>query len=632
MISVARPVWLGAALSILCSAGLVAQAQVPPFELQPVTVTASGTLRTLGSEIAATSVLTRGDIERSGARDAVEVLNMLGTALVEQQGGAGTLASVRMRGADSRDTLVLVDGVPLTDVTSGQALIQQIPADMIERVEVVRGNLSALYGANATGGVIQVFTRRAAAGGFRASGEAGVGSRATRSLNASIAGGSDALRARLALGTERTDGFSAATAATANPDADGNKRWHAALAVDSQLAAGHRIGVDLRRVDGTVQYDSPASFSAPTDTHSQRLVQTGAAVRGHHRVLADWTLSWRLGQSDEKRSDSGTSSFGPFEFGNEIHNRVVAAALDGEVSARWKAQLGIERTKQSTDIATYTRQSRETDVLRAGSTYDASWGSVQLNLRHDETTDFGSATTALAGVKVALSKGLSAIGNLSTSFTPPTLDFLFYDCSPFSVCSNPDLKPEQARNAEAGIQWQDTRTLARATVFRVNYRDKIANALRDPNDPSSDFIPQNISRAKNTGLEVSVRTTLNAWSFIGEATLQNPVNQDTGERLTRRTREQFAVRADYQESRWQAGAGVRYVGSRPDVDNSAFPARSVTLPSYTVVDASARYAITPDWSLQARLENVFDRRYQPTVNYNGRPRGLFVSASWAPKP
>src|SRR5207237_145707 len=147
-------------------------------------------------------------IERAGARDAVQVLNLLGTALVEQQGGPGTLASVRIRGADSRDTLVLIDGVPLTDLTSGQALIQQIPADMIERVEVVRGNLSALYGANATGGVIQIFTRRGTSG-LQPQVTAGLGSRGTRSLDASIAGGSDALRARLGLGSERTDGFSA---------------------------------------------------------------------------------------------------------------------------------------------------------------------------------------------------------------------------------------------------------------------------------------------------------------------------------------------------------------------------------------------------------------------------------------
>ncbi|HEX6707990.1 MAG TPA: TonB-dependent receptor [Albitalea sp.] len=624
----ARPVWLAAASSFLtiCTPAS-SHAQGAAFELDPVTVTGSGTPRSLGSEIAATSVLTRADIERSGARDAVSVLNLLGTAQVEQQGGPGTLASVRIRGADTRDTLVLVDGVPLTDVTSGQALIQQIPADIIERVEVVRGNLSALYGANATGGVIQIFTRRARAG-LSADATAGVGSRATRALSAGLGGGDERWSARLGVGVERTDGFSAAHAVTSNPDADGNRREHVVLAADAQPLDGHRFGLDLRHIDGRVAYDSAASFSAPTDTHQQHLVQTGAALRGRHALAPSWTVAWRWGQSNEKRTDSGTSAFGPFEFGNEIHNRTFAVDLNGELSAQWKLQAGVERLKQSTDIASYTRQSRDTDVLRVGSTYDADWGSLQANLRHDKTTDFGAATTGLLGGKLALSRGFSAIANLSTSFTPPTLDFLFFDCRPFSICSNPDLKPEKARNLEAGVQWQGAATLLRATAFAVRYRDKIANALRDPNDPASDFIPQNIGRAKNDGIEVSMRTTTGAWQLLAEATLQNPVNQDTGERLIRRARHQLALRADYQAAGWQAGFGLRHIGERADIDNSVFPSQAVTLPSATIVDASARWPLSSQWSVQASIENLFDRRYEPTANYSGRPRSLFVSASW----
>jgi len=623
-VSIARPVWLGAAVSVLASPALVAQAQVPPFELQPVVVTGTGSPRTLGSEIAATSVLTRGDIERAGARDAVQVLNLLGTALVEQQGGPGTLASVRIRGADSRDTLVLIDGVPLTDVTSGQALIQQIPADMIERVEVVRGNLSALYGANATGGVIQIFTRRGVSG-LQPLVTAGVGSRGTRSLDASIAGGSDTLRARLGLGSDRTDGFSAGNPQAnshVNPDADGNQRTHATLAVDADLGATHHLGLDLRRVDGTVQYDGTSSFSTPTDLHSQHLVQTGAAVHGRHELSPVWTLAWRWGESNEKRNDFGTSSFGDFAFGNSVHNRVTAVELAAAVSPAWRTQFGIERLSQSTDIASYTRRSRDTDVLRAGTTYDADWGSLQANVRHDKTSDFGSASTALLGGKFALSRELSATASVSNSFTPPTFDFLFFDCAPF-VCSNPDLRPEKASNVEAGLQWQDARNLLRATLFAVRYRDKIQN--------DENFVPQNIARAKNSGLELSARHAMGPWTLLGEASFQDPVDADTGARLQRRARQQAAVHADYQAARWHAGAGLRYVGNRPDVDNSSFPGQPLTLPSYTVVDASAHWSVTPEWTAAASIENLFDRHYAPTVGYNGGPRGLFVSLSWSPK-
>jgi vitamin B12 transporter len=618
-ILVAHPVWVAAAL--VCVSFRGAHAQSPSFELDPVTVTGSGTPRTLGSDIAATSVLTRGDIERAGARDAVQVLQLLGTVQVEQQGGPGTLAALRIRGADARDTLVLVDGVPLTDVTSGQALIEQIPADMIERVEVVRGNLSALYGANATGGVIQIFTRRGAAGVPRANVEAALGSRNTRALNAAIAGGSDALRARLGVGDERTDGFSAANPAIApqaNPDRDGNKRQHATLAVDGQPADGHRLGLDLRYVDGTVQYDSTSSFSSPTDTHQQHLVQSGAALHGHHALSADWALGWRWGASDERRTDSGTTAFGPFESSNKVHNRVAGVDLDGRPAAGWRTQLGAEHLAQSTDAPTYVRNSRDTDIVRAGATYDADWGGLQANARHDRTTDFGSATTGLLGVRWKLSDTLSAIANVANSYTPPTLDFLFFDCSPFSVCSNPNLRPEKARNAEAALQWQDARTLARATLFAVHYTDKIVT--------DANFFPTNVGSAKNKGVELAVRTALAAWRLTGEATFQDPVDETTGQTLQRRPRQLLALRADYEAGPWTAGAGVHYVGHRPDRLNGV----DVTLPGYAVADASARWQLARDWTLQATLENMFDRHYQPTAGYNGRPRGVFVSAQWQP--
>ncbi|HUG24328.1 TonB-dependent receptor plug domain-containing protein [Piscinibacter sp.] len=611
----ARPLWFVAASSIL-SFHTASWAQAPGFELEPVTVTGSGTPRTLGSEIAATSVLTRGDIERSGARDAVQVLNLLGTALVEQQGGAGTLAAVRIRGADSRDTLVLVDGVPLNDVASGQALIQQIPADMIERVEVVRGNLSALYGANATGGVIQIFTRRGTPGAVQPRVSGGAGDRGTRSLNASIGAGSEAVSGRLAVGTERTDGFSASNAPTANPDDDGNERDHATLGIDVRPATGHLLGLDLRRIDGTVQYDSASSFSAPTDTHTQHLVQTGATLRGAHELGPKLNLSWRWAQSKERRKDTVVGGFS-FVNDNSLDSEGAVVQLEGVIAEGWRAQFGLERLSQSTDSASYIRNDRDTDVARLGTTYDAPWGSVQANLRHDRTSDFGSATTGLLGGVFKLSGGLSAVASASTSFTPPTLDFLFFDCGPFA-CSNPDLRPERSRNVEVGLQWQDAVALYRATLFSVRHRDKIAN--------DENFVPQNHDRVKNQGLELTARQAVGHWTLLGEATFQDPKIEATDTRPIRRARQQFALRADFQQARWHAGAGLRYIGDR--LDNGG----SFTLPSYTVVDASAHWTVAPEWTLSARIDNLFDRRYEPTVGYNGRPRGFFVGAAWSPRP
>jgi vitamin B12 transporter len=580
-------------------------------ELSSVVITGTLLPRTLGSEIAATSVLTRGDLERAGVRDLVAALDLLGTALVEQQGGPGTAAFVRLRGADSRDTLVLVDGVPLNDVTLGLATLSQIPAASIERVEVVRGNLSALYGANATGGVIQIFTRRGAAG-VQAQVDTVAGSRGTRSADASIAGGSAGLRARVTAGVERTDGFSAidpATLPNANPDADGNRRRHAALAADADIAPGHALGLDLRVVRGIVEYDNGASFSAPPDTHEQYLLQRGATLRGRHAVTDAWTLSWHAADSRETRRESSVSAFGPSEFANAVRNRGLAVEANGTLAPGWRLQLGVERLSQSTDSPDYLTDRRRTDVLRAGVLHDAPWGSVQAAVRRDRTSDFGQADAGLVGATWRFAPGFTAIATLANSFTPPTLDMLFYAF----CCSNPDLRPERSRNADLALQWQGGATLVRVTAFAARQRDKIVN--------DADFIPHNVARAKNTGIELAARTKLGAWRLAGEATVQDPVDADTGARLPRRTARQLGVRADYDGAGWSAGARVRHVGVRPDVGG-------VVLPSYEVADVSGRWQVAPSWTLHVTVENAFDRRYQPTAGYQAPPRGVFVGLGW----
>jgi vitamin B12 transporter len=598
-----------ALLAFACSC-----ASIPDADAQGLpTIVVTGTVqpRTLGSEFAATSVLTRDELQRTGVRDVVAALELLGTALVEQQGGPGTAAFVRLRGADSRDTLVLVDGVPLNDVTLGLASLSQLPVADIERIEVARGNLSALYGANATGGVIHVFTRRGATG-LRGEANATGGSRATRAIDASVSAGSADLRGRVTLGAERTDGYSAidpAVLPSANPDADGNHRRHAALAVDADVVPGHGLGLDLRVVRGRVEYDDGSSFSGPTDTHRQYLLQRNASLRGRHALGADWSFEWRAAEGRETRREESVTSFGAASFGNDVRNRGVSAEANGRIAAGWQLQLGAERLVQSTDSPDYLTDRRRTDVLRAGIVHDAAWGSVQAAVRRDDTSDFGRADTGLLGATWRFAPHFSAIATLANSFTPPTLDMLFYAF----CCSNPALRPERSRNADLGLQWEDGAHLVRLTAFVARQRDKIVN--------DDEFIPHNVARTKNQGFELAARTRIAAWRLAGEATVQDPVDVETGQRLPRRASHQAAVRADYDGSGWTAGARLRHVGDRPDIGGAAVPA-------YSIVDLSGRWQLSPAWNVRLTVENAFDRDYQTTAGYRGKPRGVFLGLGW----
>lgn len=617
----------GWTLTILAAALPAAQAQTATTatasnaagdssDLPPVVITGTRTPRTLGGSIASTSVVTRQQIERSGVRDLVSALELMGTVSIEQTGGPGSVTSVRLRGADTRDTLVLIDGVPITDVTTGAASIQQIPAEWIERIEVVRGNLSALYGANATGGVVQIFTRRAAKG-FAAQAAVGMGQYGASLASFNLGGGGDVARVRVAGGAERTSGISAINPdikPNANADRDGNRRRNATLGLDLNLGEGQSASLDFREVIGRNDYDDGSSFSAPADLHWQDSKQRFQSVAGKHALAGRWTLDWRAANTEETRDNMSITSFGPSSFGNTLHTGIAMVNLQGDLGGGLSVQSGVERLDQSTDNTTYVRQNRVTNTARAGVSLDQAWGGLQANYRHDDTSDFGAVDTGLLGARAKLGNGFSALAHWSSSFTPPTLDFLFYDCSPWMfVCNNPNLKPERSRNTEISLQWESDdagRFMVRGTLFRARYTDKIAN--------DADGIPQNIGRASDEGLELVARGSMGPWRINGAWIVQNPVNQDTGAVLLRRPHSQFTLRGEYVQSNWSAGASLRRVGLR--VDSAGEP-----LPAYAVLDLSARWAFSQTWAVQARLDNAFNAHYQPTVGYNGLPRTWFLT-------
>jgi vitamin B12 transporter len=324
------------------------------------------------------------------------------------------------------------------------------------------------------------------------------------------------------------------------------------------------------------------------------------------------TLNWRADNSAETRHDSVFSTNGDYVFGNALHQHGLMAQVDLQPDVGVTLQAAVEQQTQSSDNPAYLRNRRRTETLRSGAAWDIGAWSLQANLRADKTGDFGAARTYLVGASRDLGGGWRWLGSLATSFTPPTLDFLFYDCSPYSVCSNPGLRPERARNAETGLQWQSTTTLLRATAFAARYRDKIANDVN--------FVPQNIGRARNQGVEFAAQGHWGAWRLRGEATLQDPIDETSASRLIRRAREQATLRADYDGADWSAGATLRHVGDRIDGVQR--------LAAYQVVDLSANCRVSAPWQIQVRVDNLFDQAWQPAAGYNGTPRGLYVGLVW----
>jgi len=576
--------------------------------LEQVVVTASRSAQRVQDALFATTLITRADIERAQTPDLPTLLRQTAGVEISQNGGPGTLASAFLRGGNSNSTLVLIDGVPVNNLNFNTAALEHLPLGDVERIEIVRGNVSALYGSTALGGVIQIFTRNPG-NSPQAALTAQAGSRGLVDVAAS---GSTKLASGTGLHasveTLHDKGFNALKQDErpgTNPDRDGYTRHSASLAVTQDLAGGNTLGLRLRDAQGKTQYDS--QYGPATQADESRFAERGAVLDGHFKLGSDVRLNAALTSSTDKL-DATVTAYPYF---------VKSASKGAQLGLEWQAapgQLvtaGLEHARQSLDSDTvYNQSSRTQNSARLG--YTGSFGphQVQLALRQDHYSDFGDASTWLAGYGYRIADAWRLSAMASTGFNAPTFNDLFY---PYG--GNPLLRPERLKSAEVGLQYAVPGHEVRATLFNNRYTDLIGL------DASYNSI--NIGRARIRGAELAYNGRFGATAVHADLTSQDPVDLTANKGLPRRAKT-FAHLAVTQDiGAWQLGGNVRYSGERPDAGH--------TLGSYAVVDLTASYAVSPQVKLFGRIDNLTDRDYETVYGYRQAGRGAFVGVSWQPK-
>lgn len=577
--------------------------------LPPVVVTAARLEQPLAAALPSTRVITREEIDRRQPADLAGLLRMLTSIDIAQSGPLGAQTSVFLRGADSRQTLVLVDGLPINRADFGIASIQHLPIEQIERIEIVRGNVSSLYGAQAVGGVIQVFTRRATAPQVTLE----LGERGTRA--ASVAAGTrfgDATtptELSASLSTRRTDGFSAkdpGTSPGANPDRDAARQHGGSARLAQTWAAGHMTTLNLQTGRTRSAYDG---FAPGLDDVLTTRLQS-AALNSTHALAAGWQLGVDLGVVRERFDD-------PTGFAIDGRNRVrrAGATLQWQPAAGQTLQAGAETGSERYADSNTPTQTRRNDALRLAwlaTPLDARW-ETQLALRHDDNETYGSDTTGLVALAWRFTPQWKASAQLANAFSAPSLiDEQF---------ANPavPLKAERSRNAELALQWSEGASLVRAAWFVQRQRDRIAF------DPVT-FEAGNIARASNRGLEVLAETAVGDARFGAEATFQNPRNDDSGALLKRRARSSVALRYGDEAGPWHWGAALRYTGRRLDTDPATFA--DAFNATRTTADLTVGRDLGHGWQLAAKIENLGDSERPDVLGFNSAPRGVFVSLRW----
>jgi vitamin B12 transporter len=570
---------------------------------QTISVTAARVEQALPDALPSTRVVTRSEIDAAQAADLPGLLRTLTSIDVAQTGPLGSQNSLFLRGADSRQVLVLVDGVPFARADFGTASWQYLPLDQIERIEIVRGNHSALYGAQAVGGVVQIVTRRATA----PQATLGIGTQGTRSAAASggttWGEGGTATRVAGSLSWQRTDGYSARDPGVdpgANPDRDGARQSGGGLRVEQGWAAGHRTQLAVSASRTKSAYDG---FAPALDDVLTTRVRT-LAITTRHALAPTLSLDAEAGQARERFDD-------PTGFVSAADNRVRnwAATLGWQAAPAHALQVGIESRRDRYNEPAAT-QERDTDSVRLGwqGEFGGTW-QVQAHARRDESSAFGSATTGLAALGWRFAPGWRASVQAATGFSAPSfLDELF--------AGPAGLKAERSRQAEAALQWHEGPARVRAALFVQRQRDRIAF------DPVT-FEAVNIARAKNRGLEVMAQLPLSVGQLSGELTLQDPRNADTDTPLKRRAKRSLALGWTGDVAGWALRASLRHTGKRLDTDPVTFG--DATTPSRTTPGFGVARIVAPGVRVSLAIDNAADSTRPEVLGYTAAPRTVLLS-------
>ncbi|WER45255.1 TonB-dependent receptor [Cupriavidus sp. WKF15] len=589
-------------------------ADAAPAQLAPVVVTSTRTAQPLTEALPHTTVVTQEDIVNSQAPDLRTLLRNQAGVELTTNGGMGTNTSLFMRGANSNQTLILIDGVRVSSVSSGTAQLANILPDQIDHIEVVRGNVSALYGSDAIGGVVQIFTKSGAGQAPAANAQVEYGSNNTRQGTVGYGGQIGDTSFNVTGSAFKTDGFSSINtkqAPRANPNDNPYENQSVSAQVKHQFTPNWDAGVAGYYSKSKLSYDS--SFGRPTDDNrsNSELYTVSAFVNG--KVLPDWATHFKLAQSEDRSENflNGVNN-GTFNTRNRQFNWQNEYAL----APTHTLLFGTDYLQQELDSNSYVAPSRNVFSVFGG--YDGRFGKhqLQLNGRNDHYSDFGNQGSFFAGYGYNLTDALKLIASVSNAFRAPTFNELY-----FPGFGNPNLQPERAKSAEAGVQYNTPQAgLLRVTAFETRYNDLIVTVAQ----PNGMFLPSNVNKAKVQGLEASWRATLWNTDVGASVTFQNPVDEQTNTQLVRRARRHAAFDVGRNFGNWRFGGEWLLSSSRLD-------AGSRTLGGYGIVNLNARYNIDKQWFVAARVENLFDKNYQLAFPYNTQGRAGYITLGWRQK-
>lgn len=589
--------------------------------LDPVVVTASRASTPLSQALVSLDVLDRAAIEQAQASSLADLLSALAGFEFGRNGGAGTTTSFFLRGHNSVNLVVLVDGVRAATDGIGSVSSIDIPLHRIERVEVMRGNASALYGNAANGGVIHIFTRQDAG----ISAQVGVGSQGAGSANVALAATAGKTGVSLRLGQDRTARLSSMRVdqrPLANPDKDQTTANSLALGLNHAIGAGYNLRFTYAVDDVTSEYDDDAfGFGNPSDVHELARKTRSSQITWLAQFNPAWTAELALSSTTHNLEDRLNNSL-------KTGNYAFGLANSRQNGLRWSNEFALDSLTQLVLGLDHSVEDFNSDALLSGynttktdTGYFAGLGAKvqkwtwQVNVRHDRLNTRNrrdasmandSVNSLLFGSGYQINSKWKILANASTGFRTPSVGERAATASA--------LKKEMFQSREISTVYAAGRSRAKLTYFESDMTDLIAY--------NSAFNLVNLN-AENAGVEASAETTFGTTGMTVRWTEQNPLNLETGKALARRAKRLISLDIKQPLGQHQVGVSLGYQGKRRDSDFS-----NQMLDAYTLIGLSGTYKISSKWRFVGRLDNVLGTQYQLAHGYGALGRSGYLTLNY----
>ncbi len=561
--------------------------------------------------IANTTVITEEEIEQAGLSSLAELLQKQSGIEISNLGGPGKVSSINIRGTSSTHSIILLDGMRIGASTSSMTAIENLPLSQIEKIEIVRGPASSLYGQNGIGGVIQIFTKKGREG-FHPYLSIGYGRYQTKQLNAGISGGNKTTSYALNISGTNTDGFSAfvpdssKASNTQNLDKDKYKNRSISSTLSYNLNKDYKIDLQYFLTTGRNMFDNRFANFSPDQNYRDKSKQEVYAMKTTGQINKLWESSIKIGKSTDLYSAQQHYNMDTFVYDPDVVDLYETTQYQMTWQNNIKLNKGslvmlydfLQEKIDTTDLYDKTKRTNNGFVLGYNTEYNQN--TLQTSLRKDLNSQYNNETTGNIGYAYQINPQWKISSSFGTAFVAPSFNYLYSSVDSWAL-GNPDLKPEKSKNIEGSIKYQDNSKSFSLTAYQNAIKDFIIYEAIAENSRTN---TQNLNEAKIQGVTLTGDQSFEHIQLKGSLTAESPKNKDTNKYLPRRAKLYGNLGINYYIQEWIFG--IEQIGSGSRYDDKA---NNNKIEGYTITNLIANFALNEKTTINFRLDNAFDKAY-----------------------